>query len=188
MQAENNDNREEKRAQAAALFYSNMGLVYKIAIKFAPSYDLIGDVVNDVFVNFVENSNKWDFSYDIRPLLAQMTKNIAHTHWYTFKKNSSERLQQISDFLRGGTTADTALENTERYDEVMRTLGDCREKLPSRHRQLIDAYYDEGRTLVEIAKQKSLKLGTLQKMMCRIRDNLRLCIERHLRSGEHHVQ
>lgn len=177
----------EKRVQATAYFCSNIGLVYKVAMRFAPSYDLIGDVVNDVFVNFVENSNRWDYGRDIRPLLTQMTKNIAHTHWYTLKRNSSERLQQISDFLRIKTSPEATLENSERYDEIMRLLKDCRGKLQTAHRQLIDAYYDEGLTLVKIAEEKRLKLGTLQKMMCRIRDNLRLCVEKHTRAEENHV-
>lgn len=78
-------------------------------------------------------------------------------------------------------------QNPPSMEEELGALDICMEKLSDRCRELLNAYYFEGKTLVLYAKEKNQKIGTVQNMLFRIREVLRKCVQSFLKREEFDV-
>ncbi len=146
----------------------------------------MGDIVNDVFIYFVERADRWDYQRDLTPLLRTITQHIALRHWRQYIKNMPSTLRELFEFLRNDN--ETESERLENLEAEMAALDLCLIKLPQKYRQLIEAQYFGKIKLVEMADDLNIKIGTLKKTMCRIRSILRECIEKSLGKGDPCVQ
>lgn len=172
---------QDKKQYVSKVFHDNIGLIQRIAIDTAPAYDLVGDIVNDVFINFVENAHRWDIQRDLRPVLVGITRNLAKRYWREFVKNSPERMRKIYEFLK--MKRNEEYEDTTALDTQLQALHTCKQKLDPKFRMLLDTHYAGGITLVELARQLDLNPGALRVTMCRLRETLRTCMEKVLRIG-----
>jgi Sigma-70 region 2 len=64
--------------EAARIFLSHHRFVKGVALRYAPWPDLMDDIVQQVFLEFMAKESKWDLSADARPLLATMTRHVAN--------------------------------------------------------------------------------------------------------------
>ncbi|MDO5582157.1 MAG: sigma-70 family RNA polymerase sigma factor [Planctomycetia bacterium] len=180
------ENSRSDRDRATACFLEKSGFIRLVAYESAPSPDLLGDIVNDVFIYFVERADRWDYRRDLTPLLRKITRHIALRHWREHLKNLPGALGEVFEFLREAKESES--DRLENLEEEMAALDLCLIKLPAKYRQLIEAHYFGKIKLVEIAKEQDIKIGTLKKTMCRVRSTLRECVERSLGKGDCDVQ
>lgn len=166
------------RETIARLFLSRYGLLVGVAMRYAPAPDLIDDIVQQAFVDFVEDveNNDRDLEKDATPLLYKITKHRAIKFWNRRRRGRSEVLQQIAERL----AADPRPEDLAKIEEEIRTLRHCLEKLPPQSRELIETHYHQGISMEEIARRENRKPGTIRQIFCRIRDRLRECIQKNI--------
>ena len=62
-------------------------------------------------------------------------------------------------------------------------LRDCLETLAETQRTLVEAHYVAGRSCADIAREREQEDGTVRMAMLRIRQTLRVCVERRLAGG-----
>lgn len=179
---------ESPRETATRLFLKYQGIIRSIAFDFAPSYDLLDDIVNDTFVNFVGNADRWDYDQEILPLLRQITYSVAMMHWRVYTKNLPSVFGAIFSYLRTENEGAGPVDNSRDLEQELLSLELCKKKLLPKYRMLLDAHYVEGIKLTDLAQSQNIKIGTLRKMMCRVRDSLRSCIEKMLREGDLNVE
>ncbi|MDO5552765.1 MAG: sigma-70 family RNA polymerase sigma factor [Planctomycetia bacterium] len=179
---------EDQKDKAKKAFLEHYGLVRFIAFESAPQNDLLGDIVNDTFVYFVEHADRWEYDRDLRPLLKEVTRNIAMRHWREHVKHLPETLGEIAEILQRSTATTDEQTGTSDVSEELDAMKLCLAKLTAEQKKLIDAYYFGKVKLVVLAKESGIKEGTLRKMMYRIRAALRACIERVLKGRNVHVE
>lgn len=160
------------------LFQAHYGLLLGVARRYAPAPDLVYDILQQAFVDFVDDALKGnrDFSRDVSPLLYQIVKNRALKHWAERRKGTPETLQRIAERL----SADANEEKTEHWQDEVRHLKDCMRLLPETSRRLVERHYHEGLSMEELARREQRKAGTIRQAICRIRLRLRECIEKKL--------
>ncbi|MDO5579674.1 MAG: sigma-70 family RNA polymerase sigma factor [Planctomycetia bacterium] len=178
---------EELRKKASKIFLEQQNLVRIVAFRTAPSSSLLGDIANEVFITFVEHANQWDFNRDLRPLLKQITRNIAMRFWRDHLKNLPSVLQEISEIARKNAEEEAESDFPDLEQELL-ALRICMKKLAPKYRSLIESYYFGKITLDHLAEKSRIKPGTLRKMMSRIRDVLKNCIQNTLAKGDLDVE
>lgn len=183
---------DEPTRRASVLFLEHIDYVRLIAFECAPSRSILGDIVNDVFCDFVSKADHWDLTRDIRPLLAGMTRNIAFQYWRKHLKNMPDAIQKLAEEIRIrngrlGFFEDVREESPDREEELL-ALDLCMEQLPKEHVQLLEAHYFQSRSVVEIAEESGRKVNTLYSVLTRLRVALRKCVENKLGGGLPHVE
>lgn len=171
--------------KAAQVFLAEHGFVRAIAIRSAPWPDLVDDIVQQVFLEFMRKANKWDLEKEIRPLLATMTRIVAMRHWRTATRGKDETVRQLAEHLRGlaGTEEDQlGLESCE-----LAKLHRCIRDLPERSRTIIDLHYFSGLSTREIGEQLGMNPDTVCRAMSRVRDALRNCLRKAQIESLRHV-
>lgn len=175
-------NREE--THAAQVFMSHHGFVMGLALKHAPWPGLAEDVLQQVFLEFIAKADRWDLDTDPKPLLATMTRHVAQRYWRERTREMPEMMRKLADHLRMLAEERTA---PARYEEETDALRRCLEKLPAKSRSLIDMYYYADLSTAEIACQTGTRTDTVCRAICRLREKLRICINRSIQGGEAYV-
>lgn len=176
------------KEKATKIFLDHHGFIRLIAFDYAPSSDLAGDVVNEVFLFFTENADRWDLNGEIRPLLRQITRRIALEQWRNYKKQLPDELEKIFDYIQKDLSTRSDHDDSVDLNSRLLALDICREKLLPKYRTLLEAHYFSGLKLVQIAKNRNINIGTLKKTMCRIRETLYRCIEKILKKEDHDAE
>lgn len=162
----------------AQTFQKHHGLILAVARRYAPTPDLVYDIVQQVFVDFAESAIKgnWDSSRDPAPFLYQITKNRATLHARLRKRESGDYMEVVGQRLM--EILKQRKESVEEMNGQIEALEKCMEKLPEKSRQLIKSYYSEEISKETISLREQITLGTLRKAIFRIRIQLRNCIRR----------
>ncbi|MDO5554071.1 MAG: sigma-70 family RNA polymerase sigma factor [Planctomycetia bacterium] len=177
----NADNKNQQEL-ASRVFLENYSFIRFIAFQSAPRRDLVEDIVNSTFIVFVNKSHQWDLTGNVKPLLGEITKNVAKNHWDDFMKHSPDSLRKIAEYVqRDVEVTGEILGSNNTVDEEITALGLCLGKLPEESRKLVEDYYYHHVPLKEIAKETGRKPLTLGKVLFRIRQTLRKCVERVLK-------
>ena len=158
---------------ASRLFLKHHGLVKGVAMRFAPSKDIVDDIVHQVYIEFVEKSEKWDLESDVSALLAVITKNFARRMWREYADSFSESRQRILDYLRHHSES---RQDSYGYDDELRALENCVQSLPPKAKQLVYDYYFAKIPMKDIAVSMQKKAETLRRALCRYRKKLLQCI------------
>ena len=177
----------ESRSQTVNdCFFSRYGVVLGTARRYAPDADLAKDIVQQAYVDFVEGVQKkqWDLSIDVGPLLATITKNAALRLWKERQKNSTEKRRKFGEFLRLICEEYLAEYEKKPWEDELAAMTQCIDRLPSKSRELIDMRYFLNTSVSEISKLSGANPKTVQQMLRRIREKLRLCIEIALKQQE----
>lgn len=72
---------------------------------------------------------------------------------------------------------DEALDETERHEARLRQLERCLDELPPASRKLINAAYEPGASIDELARSAGKKANALYQQLWRLRQLLRKCVE-----------
>lgn len=170
----------EQKDRARKVFMQYYPYIAKVAFRIAPRVHLQGDIINDTFIEFVKNANRWDFEKNIKALLSQITIRIGLKYWTEYKRSQPESLRILLERIEQGITQVDNSFGTSLTDQRIIALESCRKKLTFRNQRLIELYYDEDRSYREIAKIVQQNELSLPKTMYRIRLWLAECIEKFL--------
>ncbi len=137
------------------------------------------DITQQVFLEFMAKESKWDLSSDARPLLATMTRHIAMRLWRE-RTRQQPVVQKLADHIR---QLAEERETPPRYEDEVRALRGCLQKLPDKSRELVDLYYYNEVGTPQIAEQIHMKADTVCRALSRVREKLRECIEQSMNQG-----
>ncbi|MDO5553709.1 MAG: sigma-70 family RNA polymerase sigma factor [Planctomycetia bacterium] len=168
----------DKSEQARKIFLEQIDAIRVAAFKAAPNHSLIGDIVNDVFVRFVENAEKWDYSGNCGPLLRQITANIALEYWREHLRHQPESLQNVAEYTRN--LQEENINDRPTRAMKLKALELCMENLSAEHRELLEAHYIKGVPIKELAELFHKNVNALYSFFTRIRNVLEKCVESKL--------
>ncbi len=173
-------------ARAAQLVLAHHGFVKARAVRLAPWPGLADDITQQVFLEFFAKQQQWNLDADLRPLLATMTRNVAMRCWRERTRQVPEVVRDLAEHIRA--LAEAVPESADsRWEDELTALKRCVEKLPDQSRSLVDLHYHGGLSTVEIAGQLAMKADAVRQAICRVRGQLRECIERGLKPGGVHA-
>ena len=167
---------------AAQVFLAHHDFVKGVALKYAPWPGLMEDITQQVFLEFMAKESKWDLNRDARPLLATMTRHIAMRLWRERTRQQPDVVQKLADHIR---LLAEERETPPRYEDEVRVLRTCLQKLPQKSRELVELYYYDDVGTPQIAEQIQMKADTVCRALSRVREKLRECIEQNLNQGGH---
>ena len=169
-------------AKVAQLVLAHHGFVKGLAVRIAPWPGLADDITQQVFLEFLKKEAKWDLERDVKPLLATMTRHVAMRCWRERTRQMPETVYKLAEHIRdlAGVAAPEP-----GWDEEVGALKRCLEKLPDKSRTLVDLHYFGGATTVEIAERMTVKADAVRQALCRLRGQLRTCIEQTLGNDAH---
>lgn len=175
-----------KDIQAAQKFLAHYGFVKRCALAAAPLPRFTEDIAQEVFVEFITHSQRWDLESDVRPLLAKTTYLVARKYWRDHKKTLPPMLVKVAENIRQNED-ETQKSTTERlYENEIAALRQCLDRLPAKSRKVIRSYYFDHVDTERLAEGLEIQAKSVNRMICRIREKLRLCIQQHLKKELNH--
>lgn len=162
------------------VFQSHYGMIIAAASRYAPTPDLVYDVVHQVFIEFMDAAMKgnWDQSRDPAPFLYKITKITAYKLWRQKMVYSDEMIRKIGEKLMEMKRNEAS--RFDKENESIDALNCCLKKLPEKSRDVIEKHYMHEMSVESIAKNLAVSAATLRKTLFRIRLKLRECIEARL--------
>lgn len=168
--------------EIAVLFQENYGFLCSVAARFVPTGDLVYDVLQQVFIDFVGFVEKYDDCdprRDAGPVLHHLTKIRAIETWRNERRFTPSGIVKIADRISARLDKDDTEESDRNKDEL-RALDDCVRQLSGQARMLVHRFYFQKTSLEEIALQMKAKAPTLRKNLTRIRRALAECVKKTL--------
>jgi RNA polymerase sigma-70 factor, ECF subfamily len=153
---------------------SHEHFVRVLAIKYAPVAGMADDIVQQVFLEFIAKYDAWDTQSDLRPLLHTMTRLVARRCWHERSRSMTPEMHQLADYIRQlAESRDVAL-----YGEPEKAaLRECLKKLPEKSRRIVEGHYLLGVSSKDIAESMQLSADAVRQALCRLRAQLRKCME-----------
>lgn len=180
--------KQDAHEAATMLFLTYRHYLKAIALRFVPFSHLADEIVQQVFVVFLEKAPTLDLSQNIKAFLAVTTQNIAKRYWRNESKHFKPEMQRVAEYVRQILVEP----NPDAYPDELDALQHCLKKAPEKAQQLIQLHYFGGVPINEIARQMELSAESVYKAFFRLREKLRLCIENAVKSdaakgGESHA-
>lgn len=176
----------EKQKKASLLFLENIDAVRLTAFCCAPARHLLGDIINDSYIDFVTKAEKWDLEADVKPLLRKVTRNIALQYWHEHRKSLPEALGRLADRIQA-RSADDEQRELDRSREL-KLLALCLEDISEEHRQILESHYIHGISIVKLAHTLKKNVNALYSFFTRLRNAIRECIESKRKGGSFDVE
>lgn len=142
------------------------------------------EILQQVFVMFVSNAEKYDFNGNVKGFLSLITENIAKEVWRKESRHFPAKLQDIAELVCRHDESD---EEENDYSETLDMLHQCLEKAPAKTADLVRKHYLEEVPVAEIAKQTGLKPDAIYQAIYRLREKLKQCIDRAAEGGPVYV-
>lgn len=168
---------QSAKTRATQLFLSASTFVRYVAFKSSPTVCLVDDIVNETFIYFTENADRWDLDHDVHALLQTITRNMARRQWRTFQQGMPEKLRELGQILITEIEQSEDISEKLSMEEELMALDLCLGKLSPTGREFVELHYYEGLSTADYAKQKGLNCESLRKALSRIRVFLRKCIQ-----------
>lgn len=163
----------ESKDRLTAWFLANYGLTMKIALEYSPSADLVSDIVQSVYIEFLADAADENDPQALLRLLRRATRRIAKRHWDERHRNKSEIIREIGrHFIR----INEARFEEKHFEEELVALKKCLEKLSEKNRQLIEMHYLSGNTSASMGAHFGVTARAINKAIYKIREKLRICI------------
>lgn len=167
---------QDSDTAAAQAFLAEHAFVRSIAIRAAPWPDLVDDIVQQVFLEFMRKAERWDLDHGVRPLLATMTRMVALRQWRAATRNKPETVLKLAEHLR--QLAESGAEDPPVEEYEIAALHRCLRDLPERSRTIVELHYFGGMTSREIGGRIEMKPDTVCRALSRVRDALRRCLRK----------
>lgn len=172
---------QTREIQAAQKFLAHYGYVKRCALTVAPLPRFAEDIAQQVFVEFISRLDQWNLDADIRPILAKTTRFVAKKYWREHLKTLPPMLAKVAENLRCNEEEDDLGEVLARsFDGDIAALWKCLDQLPEKSRHLIRSYYFDQIKTDQLAQAMNVQAESVNRAICRIREKLRQCIQRHL--------
>jgi len=172
----------DRDALIAAIVEDHGHFVRCLALRLAPAAGLAEDIAQQVLMEFVAKSERWDLNSDVKPLLATMTRHVALRCWREKTREMSAEMRGLAEHIRA--LAEGGEVEWYRPDEQA-ALRKCLEQLPEKSRHFIELHYDLGVSSVEIAGRMQMTAEAVRRALFRLREQLRKCIRATLAKGVH---
>lgn len=162
--------------QAEDLCRSRYGSLVRIARNYAPTPELVYDIVQQACLAYLEKARDGTLDAAGNPLayLYAITRNTARQSWNRYRRESSEVMQQIAIELMTLRPEEDA---TLPENDELPLLNQCIELLPEKSRSLIRGFYWDGDGTKKIALDEGVSQAAICQALYRIRLQLKKCIE-----------
>lgn len=158
------------------VFLANEREIFRYVAALVPPTADAQEIVQQTAVVLWEKFDQYDASRPFAPWACRFALNIAR-QWMT-------RRQRWKALLDGGLAEELALRREQlrqEFDARLVHLANCVQKLPEKHRSLVDGYYFRQSGVETLAQQGQRTVDAVYKALQRIRRQLRDCIDRSLR-------
>lgn len=164
----------------ATAFQTHYALIVAAASRYAPTTDMVYDVVNQSYIDFMNAAmeGRWTPQSNTGPFLYEIAKRRAVDLWREKKKNTTEVRKKIGEKLLDMQKSQS--EDFEASNERIGALDDCLRQLSTKSRKLIEQHYMQKISFEKIAQDMVVSSNSLRKTIFRIRVKLRDCISKKL--------
>lgn len=141
-------------------------------------YTRAEDVVQDACVAVARSFHTVDLSRELGPFLRRIVKNKVID---SVRKEQRMPLMQSPEVIEGMEQVYAHFETKhaqENWHDRLASLNRCISRLPANSKTILDRFYSGGLSLGQIAKQLRLTLHAVEKRISRIRNQVRICLER----------
>lgn len=172
----------EKHRQFAERVVRTQQRVYRYVASLVPNRADAEELFQQTCLTLWENWDRYDPELDFLPWAC----GIAHNHVRNFQRkrgNAQVQLEaDVVDLLAARSSELHGVELQRADDEKLAALRQCLAELNEKNRALIESYY-AGRTVPEIAAQRSATPNAIYKLLHRIREALHDCVSTRLARG-----
>lgn len=168
MNTYSNKNNEDFSIEKLIKSYSRY--VYTIIDNFTKSKlnnEDVEEIISDVFFIIWKNRDKIDYSIDIKPYIAGITKNLIKNKYKKLHIEYSihELKENLIDFSNETEDVYKKIDNKNMLLDKLKELNDTEYKI-------ITMYYYEGKKIKEISKNLNLSVSKVKITLYRVRKKL----------------
>jgi len=153
------------------VFLANEREIFRYVVALVPPTADAQEIVQQTAVVLWEKFDQYDSSRRFAPWACRFALNIAR-QWMG-------RRQRWKALLDGGLAEELALRREQlrpEFDARLVHLANCLQKLPEKHRSLVDGYYFQQLGVETLAQQAQRTVAAVYKALQRIRRRLRDCM------------
>lgn len=156
------------------MFYKHFyGFAMAIALRYHPTRQEAGSVVNDSFLKVFDRIDRYSFQETFRGWLRRIVVNTALDHYRRLVKHSHAiALDQADD---PGVTVDASVISQLTAEDILNLL----QHLPVPYRMVFNLYEIEGYTHEEIAQQLGLSVSSSRVYLVRAKQKLARLLQRY---------
>lgn len=172
--------RDDKSSQFISCFARNQHAVHAYVRALVPNRTDADDIMQEVSLALW---NKWH-TFDPETNFVRWACAVAFIEILRYRRKMAKDRMWLNESLLEILTTDFC-KNAERYTARLDALTSCLEKLHFEDRRLIDIRYREGGSVESLANESGRPQSTVYKMLLRIRESLRRCIDRTMAAQLH---
>jgi RNA polymerase sigma-70 factor (ECF subfamily) len=160
--------------QFAALWTAAQPTVAAFIRMLIPDYQQADEVLQRVAVTLVRKFDDYDQS---RPFGAWAVGVARYEVLYYRRERATDKHLFGDEIVEQIASRYEVL--AEEADPIREALRQCVGQLKGRSKRVIDLRYHRGMKSSAIAEEMTLSAGAVRMLLCRVRESLRRCIERH---------
>lgn len=164
-------------ADLGALYQRYMELVYGVCLKYVQDPDDAKDCVLNIFEELVSKVQKHEIAH-FRSWLYQLSKNHCLMRLRSAKKTRIISMDAPGVQLENNLHLDGVFEREEQFEQ----LASCLAQLPDEQRKIVSLFYQQGKCYNEIAASTGLEWNKVRSAIQNGRRNLKMCMEKKIRS------
>lgn len=181
MSADRDDRRpgDETQARFLRLFLAAEREVFRSVATLVPSIPDAEEIVQQTAVALWSKFEQYDATRPFTPWACRFAVNISH-QWVA-------RRQRWKSLLDRGLAEELTRRREElrpQFENRLRHLDGCLEKLAPEQRAIVEAYYFRRKDVMVIAEESRRSVDAVYKLLQRIRSTLRHCIEGASQTGD----
>lgn len=167
-------------AALSPLFERYVELIYGQALHYLKDAAKAEDACIDIFEHLLRKLPEQDIQ-NFRPWLQTVVRNHCLMQLRREKREPSQQSEEL--LVHSGALAHLLAGGLPEEDPRLEALKACIAALPTEQKQCVRLFYlTEGQTYLSIAEQLSLDLGKVRSFIQNGRRNLRICIEKRIKT------
>jgi RNA polymerase sigma-70 factor (ECF subfamily) len=151
--------------------------VWRVVAAFLQDFEQSRELQQQVFVQAYMHLDQFELGRDFERWIKAIARNCVRQELRRLSRQQS-RLQAYWHWLQRRWADAEVAEQEER--EYLSALAACRDELPERSAQAITWRYEQGKSFDEIATRLETSRDATEKLLSRVRQMLRECIEARL--------
>ena len=168
---------ESDSEEFVRLLTEAQGPVYGYIVTLLPDRNRARDLLQETNITLWRKADNFEEGTNFNAWACR----VAYFHVLAFRrKMAREKLvfdDDILDYLSERNDHRIAEEGALNRSRALRR---CLQKLPEHHRRLVEARYQPGASVQQIAVEENRTVGAISQTLYRIRHNLMICIEKTL--------
>ncbi len=156
-------------------FEKHSNYIRFLAFSYFPFSDYTDDLVHDIYIEFVQKESAGCTEEEISSVLRTIARAVSKQYWKHKYHARFDVIQRVG--LRLAKIVEEKNELPDPDNEIA-SLQDCVERLPSREKDLIDLFYFQKWTCIEISEKAKVDVNVVYQRISRIRRKLAECVRR----------